>query len=180
MTELQQNAATALNIQHSNEELVFFNEDTVLTCIENAGEHITVVRDPVMGLLSEFVTMSYSRGEDDLPERYWPVRDHKRFMLLALASNGQALRFASDELRADRDLVRVAVAQCDHALKHASDELRADPDVVRAALAQDSSALRYASAELRADQDVVLAAVVRHGSALEYASPSSRPTETSC
>ena len=50
--------------------------------------------------------------------------------MAAVAQNGRALRFASDGLRADRDVVIVAVAQNGRALEYASAGLRVDPDVV--------------------------------------------------
>jgi hypothetical protein len=53
-----------------------------------------------------------------------------------VAHNGLALAYASDELRADRDVVLAAVAHNGIALSYASDELRADRDMLLAAVAQ--------------------------------------------
>ncbi len=50
--------------------------------------------------------------------------------MAAVAQNGRALRFASDGLRGDRDVVMAAVAQDGRALQYASAGLRVDPDVV--------------------------------------------------
>ena len=80
------------------------------------------------------------------------------------------LTYATDEQRADREVVLAAVAQNGYALRYASVELRADREVVLAAVAQDGDALQFASVELRADREVVLAAVAQYGDALQFAS----------
>ena len=70
-----------------------------------------------------------------------------------------ALEFASDELRADREVVLAAVSQHGFALQYASDALRDDAEVVLAAVKMDGVALKFASDELRGDREVVLGAV---------------------
>ena len=94
--------------------------------------------------------------------------------LLRVAQNGQALEFASDEIKADREVVATAVAAHGHALRCAAAELRADRDVVGAAVARNGGALQYASAAVRGDHTVVLAAVRQDGEALAYASAALR------
>jgi len=90
-------------------------------------------------------------------------------VLAEVVKDGQALRHATDELKADREFILAAVAH-GFALQHVSAELKADREVVLAAVAQNDHAtdekeqfhgwaLNYASAELRADREVVLAAV---------------------
>jgi len=90
--------------------------------------------------------------------------------MVAVTQAGYALQWASDELRADREVVMVAMTQAGYALQWASDELRADREVVMAAVAQNGAALLFASAELRADREVVMAAVAQNGDALRLAS----------
>jgi hypothetical protein len=51
----------------------------------------------------------------------------------------------------------------------ASEELRADHEIVLAIVQQFGDSLRYASEELRADLEIVLAAVQKEGRALQYA-----------
>ena len=101
-----------------------------------------------------------------------PAYTHRRDALVAVKADGTALKHASPELQADRELVLAAVRQDGWALKHASKELRADRELVLAAVQQDydGGALEYASKELQADREVVLAAVQQDGGALEYAS----------
>jgi hypothetical protein len=165
LAQLREEVAAAMGCEWKD-ELVFCSGDAVLDCIEDAGEEITVVRDQVMGLLGEFLWYGY---KNELPERLWPAREHRRLILAAVAINGLLLQHASAELRADRDVVLAAVACRGPALRYASVELRADRDVVLAALASNGCALWYASPQLRADRDVVLAAVANDGCALLHA-----------
>ena len=169
LAELRDEVAASIGCK-SKDEVVFCSGDVVLDCIEDAGEAITAVHDPVFGLLKRFLW--YDKQE--LPKCLWPAREHRRLILSAVAINGRLLQHASAELRADRDVVLAAVACRGAALQYASPELQADRDVVLAAMANDGWALRYASAELRADREVVLAAVACRGAALQYASPELR------
>eukprot|EP00746_Dinoflagellata_sp_MGD_P043879 gnl/MRDRNA2_/MRDRNA2_20684_c0_seq1.p1 gnl/MRDRNA2_/MRDRNA2_20684_c0~~gnl/MRDRNA2_/MRDRNA2_20684_c0_seq1.p1 ORF type:complete len:161 (-),score=44.97 gnl/MRDRNA2_/MRDRNA2_20684_c0_seq1:341-823(-) len=85
---------------------------------------------------------------------------------------GDALRYASKDMQADKKVVMEAVKTWGRALKYAAKELRADKEVVMEAVKHpDGLALRYAAKELRADREVVMQAV-RHslkGDALQYA-----------
>ena len=86
------------------------------------------------------------------------------------AQDGFDLEFASEELRAERQVVLAAVKQFGNALEYASKELRADREIVLAAVKRNGWALRFASKELRADRQFVLAAVKAGGDALQFAS----------
>ena len=68
-----------------------------------------------------------------------------------------------------RDEVLEAVKQDGNALKFASDELKGDRVVVMEAVKQNGWALEYAAEELRGDREVVLEAVKQSGWALQYA-----------
>jgi hypothetical protein len=78
-------------------------------------------------------------------------------VLAAVSLNGPALKFASDELRADREIVLAAVRQNYKALRYVSDELRADREIVLEAVSLNGPALQYASPALRNDREIVLA-----------------------
>ena len=122
---------------------------------------------------------------------------NKTDAMAAVIKSGRALKYASEALRADREVVIPAVKQNGLALAHASDVLKADPEVVIAAVPEDiykngfrfasealranpevllvvvrvnGLALQYASEELQGDPDIVMAAVKQNGYALEYAS----------
>jgi hypothetical protein len=51
------------------------------------------------------------------------------------------LKFASEELRADRELVKLAVQQGGYNLQYASEELRADRELVEFAVQKGDYAL---------------------------------------
>ena len=82
----------------------------------------------------------------------------------------QALRYASEELKNDREVVLQVVKQDGGALRYASEELKNDREVVLAAVKQNGWALMYASEELKNDREVVLDVVKRAGYVLKYAS----------
>jgi len=80
-------------------------------------------------------------------------------VLAAVTQNGRALKYASEELKGDREVVLLAVTQDGFMLYHASEELKRDREVVLAALAQHELALDFVSAELlelQEDREVLL------------------------
>ena len=72
----------------------------------------------------------------------------KQRMLDHVAQNGDALEYAADELKGDREIVLAAVAQYGPALQHAAAELKGDREIVLEAVAQNGRALEYAAAPL--------------------------------
>ena len=76
----------------------------------------------------------------------------RNLALKRVGLDGYALQFVSNEL------------------KYASDELRNDRDVVLTAVKQDGWALGWASLELRNNKEVVLTAVRQDSRALEWVS----------
>jgi hypothetical protein len=93
-----------------------------------------------------------------LQKRFWLDRE---FVKAAVKQNGRLLKLASDELRADCNIVFAAVCQTGSALEFASNDLRADREIVLVAVRQASSGLEFASDKLRADREIVLAATYR-------------------
>lgn len=80
------------------------------------------------------------------------------------------LRYASEDLRDDKELVKEAVGFMPYALEYASPRLRDDKEVVIEAAKNPAGAfavLEYASARLTDDKDVVLAIVSGYGRALD-------------
>jgi len=75
----------------------------------------------------------------------------KEEVLEAIIRDCDELKFASDELRADREFMLEVFEQTPLAFLHASDKLKADRGVVVAAVTQDSRALECASKELQAE-----------------------------
>jgi len=95
-------------------------------------------------------------------------------VFLAVKNNGDALQYASEELRSDREIVLEAVKCNGFALWSASEELRSDREVVIAAVKSNGWALLMTSEELRSDREIVLEAVKSRGLVLEYVSPDLR------
>merc|ERR1712129_314635 len=97
------------------------------------------------------------------------LRSSRSFILAALQLNGRALRFASDILRGDPEVVLQAVQSDWRSLKHADRELREDRLFLQRAVHVDPLVLAFASEELRADPELValslqVAAAARVGS----------------
>ena len=72
-------------------------------------------------------------------------------MLALIAHDTQELICASEELRADREIVLAALSQDGGALEYAAKELRADKEVVLGTVSQSGNALWCAALKLRAD-----------------------------
>ena len=102
--------------------------------------------------------------------------NNKEEVLRAIRRRGYLLEYASEELKADREVVMVAVKDSGDALEYASEELRTDREFILEAVNDGGSALQYASEELKNDKEVVLVAVnvrsifYNNVSALKYAS----------
>ena len=105
------------------------------------------------------------------------LKNDKEMVLFAV-SHGSAphqcdpdiiLRYASEAIRADKDVVLAAVRRNGWSLEYASEELKADKDVVLVATINNSWSLTYASPALRADKEFVIELVKRAGEcALRY------------
>jgi len=72
----------------------------------------------------------------------------------AVRQHGEALRYAAEELRKDREVVIEALRQNGDALRHAAEELRRDREVVLEAVRQNGEALFYAAEELQSDPEL--------------------------
>ena len=102
-------------------------------------------------------------------------RGDRELVLAATLVNGEALAYATDELKADKGLVLAAAAKGDrYALARADDALKADPDFVKEVLGVAPGALEFVAEALKNDRDIVLAAVAASGSALRLASDALR------
>ena len=70
---------------------------------------------------------------------------------------GDALEWASEEMKGDRDIVLAAVRQDSAAVKLASEEMKGDRDIVMAAVQVDGWALEHAAQEMKEDVEIVVA-----------------------
>ncbi|KAG2388595.1 hypothetical protein C9374_000034 [Naegleria lovaniensis] len=94
----------------------------------------------------------------------------KEIMLNIVQDFPFLLKFASDEIKNDRDVVINAICNSVHSLEFASDSCKNDKEIALLAVRLEAIGLCLVSQELKNDYDVVLAAVHRDGNALSYAS----------
>lgn len=93
------------------------------------------------------------------------IRDDEHVVRAAIvASNGVALKWASEGLRARREVVEEAVELSGHVLEHASEALRADPDIVLQASLSEPSSVQFAADALQANPEFRALCFCRHGS----------------
>lgn len=78
------------------------------------------------------------------------------------------LKYVSDELRSDKDVVLEAVKSNGLGLRYASPSLRDDIEVVLAAVKQNGVAIQYSSDRLKNDLEVVVEAICNNYYALRY------------
>lgn len=107
--------------------------------------------------LVEVAIRKDGRAFMDASER---LRGERRFLELALQdeNGGEAIEAASEELRSDESLYRLAVLR-GASLKSAPEALRADPDLVRIAMRHLSIELRHAAPSAKTDQSILDAVV---------------------
>lgn len=95
--------------------------------------------------------------------------DNKEFMLNAIRNGSPwVIRYASDKLLADKELMLEAVKQDGQELYYANQALRDDKDVVLAAVTKKWLIIKFASFRLRGDKDVAMAALSQNLAAKEY------------
>lgn len=94
----------------------------------------------------------------------------KEFMLALLAYNGTYLEHASEELKADKEVIMAAL-KSGYSLpyEHVSDALKTDRDFLLEIVSLDAYCLEFFSEELKQDEQIVLAAAKHFGdAALEF------------
>jgi hypothetical protein len=77
-------------------------------------------------------------------------------LLMTLDKDGLALRHATPDMIADREIVMAAVSQTGSALQYAAEALKADREIVSAACRSYSPALEFADPALACDKDFIL------------------------
>ena len=97
-------------------------------------------------------------------------QDDKQVVLSAVRQAGGALRYAAENLKSDKDVVLAAVKQDSWSLKFANDNMRNDREVVTMAVKDVGWTLSFASSAMQADQGIVKMAIEQDGIALKFAS----------
>ena len=93
---------------------------------------------------------------------------------MAINNNGDALAFASEELKNNKEIV-LSAANCDYcttiALSNASKGLQEDSNFVLQIVKLDGLSLLFASSDLRENREIVIAAVQQNQNVFEYIQP---------
>jgi hypothetical protein len=143
---------------------------------EEEEERVVVNRTMVASDKTIMLAAINSQSEGWLLQHCASELQSDRTVVLAAVSNksagSSALQWASEELRADPDVVRCAVRNNPKAFQHALGEAATgDREIVLQAVEGDGRNLQYAAVSLRADKEIVLVAVASEGGlALEFAS----------
>eukprot|EP01064_Diplonema_japonicum_P023667 TRINITY_DN3407_c0_g1_i3.p1 TRINITY_DN3407_c0_g1~~TRINITY_DN3407_c0_g1_i3.p1 ORF type:complete len:779 (+),score=244.32 TRINITY_DN3407_c0_g1_i3:60-2339(+) len=139
--------------------------EVVGTALRNTVEALPHASSELMG--DKRLVSRFGEALQFAPESF---RTDREVVLGAVGTCGLALQFASSALQGDKKVVTLAVENDGLALQFASEELRKDRSVVLSAVKNNGLALQFASEELRKDHSVVLSAVKNNGLALQFAS----------
>jgi hypothetical protein len=92
-------------------------------------------------------------------------------VLTSVCHNGATFKYASPELRADKEIILKAVKRTTGILHYVPSDLTADKTLILAVVQLDGKALQYASPELKADREIILAAIASDWRAIQCISP---------
>ena len=98
------------------------------------------------------------------------IRNDKDVVLPTIEAHPDDLRYVSDELRSDKDVVLASVTKKGYQLSYAGPKLQDNEQIVRVAVTQCPKSLRHASERLRGDKDIVQIAIAKNIDLLDYAS----------
>jgi len=129
-----------------------------------------VRRSPAQAKLLELFSKDPLESHTHLTEASEELKADKEIVMAAVSNNGHALLDAADELKADRDIVFAACRQNAHALQYAAADLRSDRDFVFLVARCNFHVLRFAEESLKADKAWMLKLVRQMPGALMYAS----------
>lgn len=107
-------------------------------------------------------------------------RSDKEVVFRAVKQDGNALAFASDELKRSRIVVRAAVGQCGLSLLHADQKHKNNAKTVLIAVKQNGAAIEYASTEMQGNRRIAHAAVRNHGKAIIFVSEELQDNHAIC
>ncbi|MDA9805638.1 DUF4116 domain-containing protein [Gammaproteobacteria bacterium] len=109
----------------------------------------------------------------DLIEKAGEYQSDKEIVIAACKKDGSSLKFAHQSLQDDEEVVRAA-AESDGwaAVKFCSDRLKKDRNLVLEIVKNYGDALVEAHESFRSDKEIVLAAVLQYGDAFDHADES--------
>ena len=105
------------------------------------------------------------------------IRAERDIVMLAVRQTPMALKYAGEKLRNEKGVVMHAISWHGMALKHAGPKLQGDIEVVIKAVSDNGLALQFANKNLRSNARVVSIAVDENGEALQYAGKDMRSNQ---
>ena len=107
---------------------------------------------------------------EQLKEDKSQLFEEKAFVMFLLEHYGCGVKFASDVLKNDPEIMEAAIRNQPRALEHKGSNWEPTRDFLLQAMARDGTALEIVPEELQDDNDMVLTAVKSDGEAIEFAS----------
>jgi hypothetical protein len=168
----------ALALQFASEELRA-NRDVVLKAISRNGCALQWASADLRAD-AEVVMCAVSQHTNALAYALGDTCSNRDIVVRAIGSMDRfsfygVLALASAELRADRAVVTLAVSKVGPALSHASEDLRDDPEMMRLAVQNEPpliQTLQYASAAWRGQKPFVLECIGRNCMNYRHVAPS--------
>jgi hypothetical protein len=116
----------------------------------------------------------YYKKMSKLPRNCSPnkIYNNKQFIMYLVDYNPHNLRYASNELQDDEEIVMLALKKSRYIdiLKYVSKNLQNNKNIILFAVQINGINLKYASKELQNDKEIVITAIQNNLSALQYAS----------
>lgn len=150
----------------------FCQEETIARkVVQENWRALAVVTLTVRGDRDVVLAAVRNSGGDAMEYATDELKADRSFMLDVVRAASPAWRFVADELRDDRDFA-IVVLEATHyySLEFMSEEYKTDRNLIRTAVQNRGLILQFASDPLRDDFDIVHLAVQNTGSALEFAS----------
>ena len=97
------------------------------------------------------------------------IRNDKDVVLPTIEAHPDDLRYVSDELRGDKDVVLAAVTKKGYQLCYAGPKLQDNEQIARAAVTECPESLKHASERIRGNKDIVQIAIAGHIDNLAFA-----------
>jgi len=132
------------------------DKDIVLKAVRVSGQALAFASDD-MKADNDVVLAAVQQTGFSLEYASTELKASMEVVSIAIKQNGDALQFAAPELRESREVVAAAVQRSGgraEALRAASDSLRADFDIVATALRKTPFAYEYAATSLQADDEL--------------------------
>lgn len=152
----------------NSDATVWANHEVIMTAVRKRIDCLRWVHPQLLcdtNFMTEAATVSgYA------VEYAHPSLEDETFYVTCAKTDGDALRYMPQCIRACSNVVRAAVQDYGMSLAVASSELQNNVEIVSLAVNRDGLALRFASARLRGMETIVSLAVQQNGAALQFAS----------